>query len=199
MQPYEIVAAPFTAWFAPVGEPFPAIGAVPSGNWAMIGTSGDENYAEDGVTVAHAQTIEQTRVLGATGPRKAFRTAEDLMVRFTVFDMTLEHYQRAVNGNAVATTAAGAGAPGFKTLGLRQGPEVSRLALLVRGDVSAYGAGWTSQYEVPVCYQSGAPEPVHRKGQPAGLALEFTALEDPAATSADQRFGRLIVQHQAAL
>lgn len=199
MQPYEIIAAPFTVWFAPVGEAFPAIDAAPAGNWAMIGTSGDENYTEDGVTVAHSQTIETVRVAGTTGPRKAFRTAEDLMIRLTLFDMTLEHYARAMNGNAVTTTAAGSGTAGFKKIGLRQGLEVTRLALLARGDASAYGDGWKAQYEVPICFQSGSPEPVFRKGQPAGLALEFTALEDSGAASEAERFGRLVFQHQAAL
>lgn len=199
MQPYEILAAPFTVWFAPVGEAFPAIGADPAGNWAKIGTTGDENYSEDGVTVAHSQTTETARVLGTTGPRKAWRTAEDLMIRFTMLDVTLEHYKRALNDNPVTTTAAGAGTAGFKKLGLRQGLDVATLALLVRGDASAYGDGYKGQYELPVCFQSGSPEPVYRKGQPAGLALEFTALEDPAASSDDERFGRLIFQHQAAL
>ncbi|MDF1778735.1 MAG: hypothetical protein P1V13_22155 [Rhizobiaceae bacterium] len=197
--PYEIVAAPFTLWLAPVGEAFPAIDATPAGNWGMVGTSGDENYTEDGVTVAHAQTIEKTRAAGTTGPRKAFRTEEDLMIRLTLMDMTLEHYKTAMNGNAVTTTAAGSGTAGTKKLGMRQGLNVTRLALLVRGDTSSYGDGYKSQYEVPICYQSASPEPVFRKGQPAALALEFTALEDSSASSEDERFGRLIIQHQTAL
>jgi len=199
MTPYEIIAAPFTVWFAPVGEAFPAIDAVPAGNWAKIGTSGDLNESEDGVTVAHSQTTETARVAGTTGPRKAFRTAEDLMIRFTMLDMSLEHYKHAMNGNAVTTTAAGSGTAGFKKIGLRQGLAVSTMALLVRGDASAYGDGYKGQYEIPICFQSGSPEPVFRKGQPAGLALEFTALEDAGAASEAERFGRLIFQHQAAL
>ena len=107
--PFEIIAAPYTVWAAPVGEAFPAIDAAPAGNWAKIGTSGDESYSEDGVTVAHSQTTETTRVAGTTGPRKAWRTAEDLMVRFTILDISLEHYKQALNGNAVTTTAAGSG------------------------------------------------------------------------------------------
>jgi len=197
--PFELIAAPFTVWLAPVGTAFPLIDAAPGASWAKIGTSGDENYSEDGVTAAHSQTVETPGFLGTTGPRKAFRTAEGLMIRFTVFDMTLEQYANGLNGNAVTTTAAGSGTAGFKKLGLRQGLDVARHALLVRGNASAYGAGWNSQYELPVCFQSGSPEPVHRKGQPAGLALEFTALEDPSAATAAERFGRLVVQHQTAL
>ena len=199
MEPYEIIAAPFTVWFAPVGEAFPEIDEDPTGNWAMIGTNGDENYSEDGVTVAHPQTLEKTRLLGATGPKKVFRTEEDLMIRFTLLDMTLENYKHALNGNSVTTTAAGSGTAGFKKIGLRRGLSVTTMALLVRGNASAYGADWKAQYEVPRCFQSGSPEPVHRKGQPAGLALSFDALEDTSAASADERFGRLVIQHQTAL
>lgn len=196
MEPFEIIATPFAIYRAPVGEAFPAIDAAPAGNWTLIGTSGDRSYSEDGVTIVHSQTIEQARPLGSTGPVKAFRTAEDLMIRCTLWDMTLEHYARALNDNAVATTAAGAGTAGYKALNHYRGLNVATMALLIRGAASGYGDGWNSQYEVPVVYQSGSPEPVHRKGTPAGLALEFTALEDPNAASAAARFGRLVVQHQ---
>lgn len=199
MEPYEIIAAPFTVYWAPVGEAFPDVDEAPAGNWATIGTSGDENYAPEGVTVAHGQTIEQFRPLGSTGPRKASRPDESLMVRFTLWDMSLEQHRMGLNQNAVATTAAGAGTPGFKSVNLYRGVTVATLALLVRGDVSAYGAGFKGQYQIPRCFQSGSPESVHAKGAPAGLSLEFTALEDLTAATVDERFGKLVMQHQAAL
>ena len=199
MEPYEIIAAPFTLWLAPVGEAFPAIDAAPAGNWAKLGGSGGQDYNEEGVTIVHSQTVETFRGLGSTGPRKAFRTAEDMMLRLTLHDISLEQYSQAMGGNAVAATAAGSGTAGFKAMQLYRGLEVTRFALLARGSASAYGAGWNSQYEVPACFQSGSPEPVFNKGNPAGLALEFTVLEDPEAASAAARFGRLVMQHQAAL
>lgn len=197
--PFEIISAPFTLYWAPVGESFPAIDATPAGNWVKVGTSGDRDYADEGVTVAHEQSIEKFRGAGSTGPRKVSRTEEDLMVRLTLWDISLEQYRLALNNVAVVATAAGSGTGGFKTITPYQGLDVALMALLVRGDFSAYGAGWKSQYEIPVCYQSGSPEPVFGKGAPAGLALEFTALEDPNAATAAERFGRLKVQHQAAL
>jgi len=198
MEPYEIIAAPFTVWLAPVGEAFPAIDATPGGNWAKLGSSGDLDYNEEGVTIVHSQTMETFRGLGSTGPRKAFRTAEEMMLRLTLHDLTLEQYAEAINSNAVATTAAGSGTAGFKAMQLYMGLNVTQFALLARGGVSAYGDGWNSQYEVPVCFQSGSPEPVFNKGNPAGLAFEFTALEDPDADVA-ARFGLLVMQHQAPL
>lgn len=199
MQPYEIIAAPFTLWWAPTGTAFPLIDAAPGASWTKVGTSGDRSETEEGVTVAHGQEINQVRTAGSTGPVKAFRREESLVISLTLLDISLEQYALALNGNDVATTAAGVGTAGYKALKLYRGVDVATMALLVRGAASAYGEGWNSQYEVPVCFQSASPEPVYTKGDPAGLALEFTALEDTAAATADARFGRLVMQHAAAL
>lgn len=198
-KPYEIIAAPFTVYRAPVGTAFPLIGAAPANDWVMIGTSGDRSQTEEGVTVAHSQSINAVRAAGSTGARKAFRNEEDMMVSFTLMDISLEAYSLAMNGNAVATTAAGAGTAGYKALKLYRGVNVTLYSLLIRGVASAYGDGWNAQYQIPVCYQSGDAEPVFTKGEPAGLALEFAALEDPDAATADLRFGQLIMQHAPAL
>jgi len=196
--PFEIIAAPFTLYYAPLGEAFPALDAVPAGNWVQIGTSGDLSYDPEGVTINHSQSVNAVRPLGATGAVKAFRTEEDLTIAATLWDVTLEQYRLAVNSNAVATTAPGVGTQGFKALKLYQGDQVATMALLVRG-VSPYGDGLAGQYEVPYCYMSGSPEVQYRKGEPAGLALEFSALVDPNAASEDDRFGRLIFGNAAAL
>lgn len=199
-KPFEVVAAPFTVYWAVTGTAFPAIDAAPAAAWNKIGTSGPRNYSNDGVTVVHEQTIEQIRSLGGTGPIKALRTEEGLVVRFTLWDLTLEQYRLALDSNAVSTTAAGTGSAGFKKVDLyRGGPTVETMALLVRGDVSPYGDAWKSQYEIPVCFQMGSAEPVFVKNGPAGLALEFAALEDPDAAAEADRFGRLKIQHQTAI
>ena len=198
MQPYEIIGAPLTLWLGPVGTAFPLIDAAPDVAWVKVGTSGDRNYSDEGVTVVHSQNVEQARPVGSTGPVKAWRTEEDLMIRLTLWDLTLEQYAAALNDLAVATTAAGAGTAGFKEIGLSQGQDVATYALLARG-VSAYGDGFNAQYEVPRCYQAGNPELVYVKGVPAGLELEFTALEDLDAGTDAERFGRVVMQHQAAL
>lgn len=191
--PFEIIAAPFTLYLAPVGTAFPAVDVAPGGAWVKVGTSGDRNYTEDGVTVQHSQTIEQFRAAGSTGPIKAFRTEEALLISMVLADVSLEQYALALNHNAITTTAAGAGVPGTKKAGLSRGAFVAQRALLVRG-VSPYGDAMDMQYEVPKAFQSGSPEAVYRKGEPAALALEFTALEDPGAASTAERFGRLVAQ-----
>lgn len=197
MQPYEIIGAPLTLWLAPVGTAFPLIDAAPGVAWIKVGTNGDRNYHSDGVTVSHPATFQKVRPAGATGPVKAFLDEEELMIRLTLWDISLEQYQYALSAT-VATTAAGVGTAGYKKIGLSRTRTVTEYALLARG-VSPYNEAMNAQYEVPRCYQSGAPEPAYRKATPSGLALEFTALEDLAASTASERFGRLIAQHQAAL
>ena len=199
MPPYEIICAPFTVYIAPIGEAFPAVNADPAGNWELLGTNGDRNYEEGGVTVGHSKSFSKIRTAGATGAVKADLNEEDLMVRLTLLDMTLEQYRYAVNGNAVTTTAAGSGTAGFKKLGLSHSPGRTReFALLVRG-ISAYDETMKAQYELPRTFDSGSAQPVFRKGQAAGIALQFEALEDLSATSEEERFGRLLMQHQLPL
>ncbi len=195
--PYEIVAQPFTLWVAALATTFPLIDAAPDGNWTKVGTSGDLNYMEDGVTVAHAQSVESWRALGSTGPRKAFRTEEELRISLVLVDLTLEQYALALNYNTVTDSAPSSGIAGFRKIGLSRGLDVPQRALLVRGiGASPYGSGWTVQYEVPIAVQVSEPEVVFVKGEPAGPALEFMALEDSSAGDLSERFGRLVAMDE---
>lgn len=198
MEPYEIVGQPLELFLAPVGTAFPLVDADPAGTWVLVGTSGTRSQDENGVTVTHSQTITKARPGGTTGPVKAFRTEEDLMFKLTLWDVSLEQYMLALNANELTTTAAGSGTAGFKKLGLSRGREVATYALLARG-VSPYDDGMTAQYQVPRCYQSASPAIAYKKGVPAGVDLEFTALEDLDAASEDLRFGSMVFQHQAPL
>jgi hypothetical protein len=197
--PFEIIAAPFTAWWAPVGTTFPQLGTAPAASWIMIGTSGDRNYAPEGVSVEHSQAVSMVRPLGSTAPVKAFRTEEDMVVTFTVWDLTLEQYRVAHSFVEITTTAAGVGTPGTKSLQLYRGRNLGEMALLIRGDVSPYGEGMSMQYEIPYCFMSGNPKPVLRKGEPAGIELTFTLMRNPSAVTAEQSFGRLVQQYQQPL
>lgn len=197
--PFEIIAAPFVAYYAPLGEAFPLIDADPAGNWVQLGTSGDESMTEDGLTVQHTQEVNKVRTLGSTVPIKAFRTAEDLMLSFTLLDVSLEGYRLTTNSNDVSTVAAASGVAGIKSVQFYQGEQVATMALLFRSLVSPYGDGMNMQYEVPYAFMSGSPEPVFRKGEPAAFALEFTALRDPNAATKAESFGRLVTQHQLPL
>ncbi len=192
--PLEVIMAPFTFWVAPTGVTFPDVDVAPdSSDFTLVGTSGTRNYDEAGVTVQHAQAIAFWRSLGATGPQKARRTSEDLKIRLTLADLTLEQYALALEGNTITPTSAGVGTPGTKKIGLSRGQTVTQKALLIRGP-SPYMADGIAQWEVPVAVQSGEPQITGKKNEPAGLALEWTAIEDPNASTEAERFGRFVAQ-----
>lgn len=189
--PYEVIAAPYTVWMAPLGTTFPDVGSDPSASWEKIGISGDKSQTEAGVKVKHDQSLKKIFSSGATGPIKMVRDQEDMEISFEIMDLTLDSYSHALNENAVASTVAVAGTNAAqKAIGLRQGITVAEMALLVRGP-SPYGADIAMQYELPRCIQSGKPSPVFAKGKPTGLALAYTVLEDLNAPTDDARFGYL--------
>lgn len=195
--PYEIIAAPFEVYIAPVGTAFPAIDESPTAPWALVGKNGSLNTTDDGVTIELTQSIEYWRALGSTGPRKAFRTEEMLRISFESADLTLEAIKIALNGNTITDTAAGID-PGTRKIGLSRGLSVTQYALLVRGP-SPYIADHYAQWEVPIVVHDGEPEIVSsRGGEPAVVAMEFGAIEDPNAATPDERFGRLIAADEAA-
>lgn len=198
MQPYEIIMSPYEVYLAPEGEAFPDVDEAPAGNWALLGTNGKFNYSEDGVTVSHEQTTSPHRTLGSTGPVKATRTEENLLVSLILEDLTAEEYAKILNNVSVTSTAAGVGTPGTKDITLRQGRDVSTFALLVKG-ISPYGDTWSAQYQVPRCFQNGNPAPVFNKGDAASLEVEFMALEDVNASTEAERFGKYVAQDADAL
>ena len=183
--PMEIVAAPLTVYVAAVGTAFPNVDTAPSGSWTKLGTSGDKNYEEDGVTVTHEQSIETFTPAGGTAPRKAWRTEEGLLIGFTLVDLSPEQYAKVLNDTAVSTIA---GPPARKEFNLLRGITVARFAVLARG-LSTVNDALNAQYQVPIAFQNAEPEPVYKKGEPAGLAVEFMALEHDT-----EGFGKLVIQ-----
>jgi hypothetical protein len=198
--PYEVLAAPFTVYVAPVGTTFPDVGDAETDpsfvSWTKIGTSGPLNYDSDaGVTVEHPQSTNPWRSLGDSGSRKIFRSEEDCKVSLQLADVTAEQYRNAVNSNTVTDQAgvAGISAP-QRRLGLSRGFTVATMAVLIRAGTSPYGADWNMQYEIPRAAQTGSPQVVYKKDRPALLNLEWMALVDSTAANEDERFGRLVVQ-----
>lgn len=176
--PFEIIAGPFEAYVAPVGEAFPAINAAVAGNWTLLGAGGSKNYTEDGVLVRPEQTVQFIRSLGTTGPRKAFRTEEDIVIEFAIEDARIETYAKILNDATVTTVG---GPPAERNMPLLQGRTVKQLAMLIRGvDITPYGdtAGWHTQWEIPRVVQDGNPETVYRKGEPVALKCTWRALQD---------------------
>lgn len=192
--PFEIIAAPYDVYVAPVGTVFPDVSQTPSGSWLLLGTSGNKNYDDDGVTVSHPQNIETFTPVGLSAPRKAWRTEEGLTIAFNIADVSAAQYARVLNNAVVTNTPAATGVGGQLSVPLLQGLSVSLFALIARSTESAGGNGFNSQYQVPIVYQGAEPEVQYKKGEPAMLACEWTALWDSSLG-----FGRYVSQNAAAL
>jgi len=188
--PYEILTGVGELFVAPVGTAFPALGANPGSEWTHLGQT------QDGVKVSAEQSITKIRTDQETGPVKATRTEEDLIITTKLAEMTLENLA-TVLGNTVTDTAPGAGTIGTRSTGLYRGQLVKTYAFLFRG-VSAYGA-FPAQYEVPVGFFAGNTETEYKKDGNAQIGAEFHALVDPNADTAGEKFGRLVMQDAAAL
>ena len=176
--PYEIIAAPFTAYLAAANTAKPNVDTTPPVAWTKLGANGADNYDEDGVHITHDQNVEMFRGLGRTGAMKVWRTEEMVSVEFTVYDLTSDQYAKMLNNQTVTTVAAASGIPGAKKFNLNAGYDVTLVALLLRGGYSPYGDSWNTQYWLPVCWQDGNPEPTHKKGEPAGLKLSYKTIQD---------------------
>jgi hypothetical protein len=192
MEPFEIIGAPLEVYVAPSGTAFPDLDEAPGAPWALLGTNGTRSQDEDGLTLTHGQTVNDVRAAGSTGPIKAFRAEEELVIAFNLMDLTLETYAMVLNGATVADVAPGAGALGTRTIGLSRGFGVEEFAMLMRLADGPYGPDLPAQYEVPRVYESASAAPQFTKGQPAILACEFRAMEDLNPASEAERFGRLV-------
>lgn len=192
-EPFAMVVGPGQVYLAPVGTAFPAIDQPPSGSWGLLGTLGNRNQSEAGIKIVHEQKVTEHFVSGSTGPQKATRQQERLIISGELEDLTLEQYTKLMSGLAIADTPEAAATAGYRTLNIRMGLDVAEFALLVRG-ASPYANGMNMDWRVPRVYQSTNPSPVLSKAGPAMLAFEFVALEDLDASSEATRYGSIVAQ-----
>jgi hypothetical protein len=176
VQPFEVVCSPYTVYAASVGASFPLTDASPSTAWTLVGTSGNKNYTDTGVTVTHTQTVSTFTPAGSTTVRKAWRTDEGLTVGFELADLSPSMYALLLDNISVSTVVASTAAPGDSHFEVMRGVEVNQYALLVRG-ISPVNEAYTAQYEISSAFQMGNPAPRYSKQGPATLVIEFHAYE----------------------
>jgi hypothetical protein len=151
-------------------------GIVPPAPWTTLGTAGAKSYIDTGVTVTHSQTLGTFVPGGSTAIRKAWRQTEELVVTFSIADLTPAQYALQINGNAVTTSAATGGQPADQHFEVLRGVQVNSYSMLIRG-ISPFQEAYFAQYEIGACYNGGAAAPVFSKQGPAALAVEWHAYE----------------------
>lgn len=191
MEAYELLTGVGEMFIAPAGEPKPALGSAPGGNWVSLGVT------DGGVKVTKTQTIEKHRVDQRVGIVKAHRTEEGQTVETSLAQATLENYVNVVGGS-VTDTPPGVGTIGVRTVKNYRGKVVEEFALLFRGD-SPYGANFVGQYYVPRGFMDDDVETEYQKEGKTLIPVKFEAMEDLSAVDAEDRFGQYDYQDAAAL
>lgn len=192
-----ILNGPFDLWLAPIGTTYSdiSIDAIVAAGWVQIGTNGARDYDEEGVMVKMPQEVEKISGLGGTEILKILRTLEELIIEFTLFDLTSAEMVKALNlATSTTDTAAGAGTGGHQSFSLLRGLDVSGLALTIRGNNKSTDLVTENiQIEIPHVVQIASPEMVHVKGDKVGLKFELQAVADYTYESGNFPYGRYLI------
>ena len=119
-EPFEIILGGADIFFAPLGEPFPAVEDTPGGNWALIADA--EHISEAGITIAGNIGTTLIRTLGSVAAVKAGIQTRDFNLEFEVLDVSAEAQALALgldpsdNTTGVKQVNASGGNAGHRTL-----------------------------------------------------------------------------------
>jgi hypothetical protein len=169
--PYAQLVGTVNIYIAPYGTAEPAVGSTPSGSWAELGCTEED------------QTIEETGEITYfydnchSGPVKATRGQEDIKVMFRLVDMTLENLAR-IKASVSAVTTSGT----LKRLALKRGATLTEYALLFKGAADSPYGNFPGQTYIPRGIFEGEGERVRGKTTRDAVDVVFTALEDDAQT-----------------
>jgi len=175
--PFELIVGPVTVYTGPVAEARPDLEDAPAGNWVTLGTNGDKNYEESGVSIEPTQEIAEWFSLGSTAPQQAFRTQERILVSLALADLTAEHLAKVWNDVSVTDTAPGSGTAGVRDFDMLRGSSVTEYGLLLRWDVSPYIVTAKMQIWLPRVYVVSMGALAAVKGEPMSTEVVFSALE----------------------
>lgn len=192
--PNNIMVGVADIWLGPTDEAWPDVDDTPAGNWELLGTTGNEEYSEDGVHLQFTRQHVKHFTLGSTHPKKASITREELMVSLTLLDMDPDELSKAFNHNTVSSVAAGAAAGGYDWHGLSLNLTPTEKRMLIRMAYSPLLTGGNSQFELERVYAVGDYDMAFTKDGMVGAAMEFHCLEDPDASTDAERFGRWVAQ-----
>ncbi len=172
-----------TLYVGPVGEAFPAVNANPAGNWVDMGE------IDGGVTVTHDQTIDEHQIDSESGPVKATRSGETLVITANLAEATSANLAKVLDDQTVAAS----GTPNKNTTPLyRSDGVVAEHAFLFKGN-SPSGA-FNAQYQLPRGYFGGTTARSFTKDTKTFTPVEFHALVDDTAGTEQQKFGNWVEQ-----
>ena len=141
-------------WWGSADAVAPALDAVPdTTSWSSIGAGFID---EDGFNADFSNTMNKVFVLKSTAPQRMYRTQEEPMFEFNLFESTMEALAIAMHGteDKVTTTPADTGQIGQYRVPILRGPIVQYSAMLFR-TISPYDTApatnaWKLQGYLPV-------------------------------------------------
>jgi len=185
MEPFAQITGTAKIYLAPVRTAPPAINATPGASWIYLGeTDGDQ-------AIAHTGPLTFFRVNERTGPSKAVRPEEDVIVTFTLVDLTYANYARVLHAtsNVVAATT-----PARETMPFRRGQCPVQYALLMHGSADSPFGLYPAYNYIPVVVSDSEPTVTRAKDGRAALECTFTAMEDYQATNVLYALGYAVAQ-----
>jgi hypothetical protein len=144
--------------------------------WEKLGTEGDANYDESGVSVSHGETVNDFTPAGRTMPSKRFRVGEDFLIKVNLVDLGPTAYAKVMNDAEVTDTPSSSGVAGKAAFSLYRGDEVSSFAVLARGR-SSVDNDLNLQYRFSKAFVSVNGDVIWNKGVPAMLPTEIQAIK----------------------
>lgn len=176
----EIVVGPANVYVAPLGTEFPDIDEAPDTGWVLVGTGGDLNYGEEGVTLRKNVTSNRIRTLGSTLTRKVAISEMDFQVEYPVVDLSAEEMALAygTDPDDITDTAAGAGVAGTKSFALSTDPVPLERAVLVRvGQSASMGRAGNTDWQIARAAFVGTAETTFNKTTGAAVNHIWEAIE----------------------
>lgn len=191
----EIIDGPFDVYTAAVGTAYEDIATTPIVGWSKIGTNASRHYGDGGVTINFNQELEKHAFSGGTEVLKISRTLEELIVNFTLHDLTSGEIVKAFNLATTTTdTAAGTGTGGHQSFSLLRGLAVTPLAILIRGENKSPDLVTENvQIEIPAAVQVANLEIQFAKGPNANVKFELQAIADYTYESGNFPYGRILI------
>lgn len=176
----DIIIAPATVYYAPVGEPLPSMhtidfGEAWGGNWVNAG------YTLAPVTLKYNQDLFQLEVEQVTPPIKRLRTKEELMIETTLAEITAANLGLTMDGT-VTVTAAGASARANEIFEVGGKTAITERSWGFEGFFKYDGS--TNQYQLPVrvfVYKANSilnGNLEFSKKAAVGIPLQISALAD---------------------
>lgn len=176
--PYGQLVGPCMIYVAAYGTTEPTVSSTPGASWVEVGaTTGDQTVSKDAAITKFYDNDHQGAVKGVT-------PQEDVMVAFTLANLTHAHLARILSAVGNITTAAGP--PAVSRVPVKSGYTLTEYALVVKGLADSPFGNFPAQWYIPRGAFEKSFEITRGKEARAELACTFHVYEDDAQSDGNR-------------